>query len=121
MEAVTDDALRFQLRVTQDMASLREQAREQRGGRSAQPHQDPRDDAPPEVQEALRQFYMQHTATWADIALPALDGMTPRAAANDRRMRPRLETLLKDIEQKEASSPAGLRMDIPAIRRALGL
>ena len=121
VEAVTDDALRFQLRVTQDMASLREQAREQRGGRSAQPHQDPRDDAPPEVQEALRQFYMQHTATWADIALPALDGMTPRAAANDRRMRPRLETLLKDIEQKEASSPAGLRMDIPAIRRALGL
>ena len=32
-----------------------------------------------------------------------------------------VETLLKDLQQREAPRPVGLRMDIPAIRRALGV
>lgn len=39
------------------------------------------------------------------ILLPRACMLPPRAAANDRRMRPRLETLLKDLEQREASRP----------------
>ena len=121
VEAAVDDAIRFQLRVSENMESVRHAAQRQSKSAPAVSYVDPRADTPPELQAMLQQFYAQHTATWADIGLPALEGMTPRAAANDRRMRPRLETLLKDLEQKESSSPAGLRMDIPAIRRALGL
>ena len=40
------------------------------------------------------------------VDVPALDGMTPRAAARDRRMRPRLKNLLIDIENREARMAA---------------
>jgi hypothetical protein len=43
---------------------------------------------------------------WLDLDIPALDGMTPRAAARDRRMRPRLTRLLIDIENREARMAA---------------
>ncbi len=121
VEAAADDAIRFQLRVSENMESVRHAAQRQPSAADAEPDVDPRADTPPEVEAMLQQFYAQHTATWADIPLPALAGMTPRAAAQDRRMRPRLVTLFKDIEQKESSSPAGMRMDIRAIRRTLGL
>lgn len=120
VNAAAGDAIHFELRVSEPMESARARAMRQPKTQPIAPTVDPREE-PPEVQAVLKQFYTQHTATWSDIELPALDGMTPRAAAKDARMRPRLETLLKDIEQKEASSPAGFRMDIRAIRRALGL
>ncbi len=43
---------------------------------------------------------------WLDVDVPALDGKTPRQAAKDRRLRPRLKHLLIDIENREARMAA---------------
>lgn len=48
----------------------------------------------------------QQDRAWLDLDIPALDGMTPRTAARDRRMRPRLKNLLIDIENREARMAA---------------
>jgi len=42
----------------------------------------------------------EHDRKWVDNSIPALDGMTPRQAAADPTMRPRLVELLKDIENR---------------------
>ena len=51
---------------------------------------------------------------------PALDGMTPRAAARSPRVRSRLETLLKEFVQHEAPIPRRA-IDLEWIREELGL
>lgn len=43
---------------------------------------------------------------WLELEVPALDGQTPRQAAKDRRLRPRLRNLLIDIENREARMAA---------------
>lgn len=120
VEDACDDAVRFERRESESLESMRS-AMHAPAPDSSRSFVDPRAESSPEAQAVVREFYRQHTATWVDIELPALNGMTPRAAAKDKRMRPRLEILLKDIEQKESSSPPGMRMDIRAIRRALNL
>jgi hypothetical protein len=56
-------------------------------------------DFPPEIQaEVAGRFYEQHYRTWPDQPLPALDGRTPRWAATDKRLRPKLISLLKGFE-----------------------
>ena len=52
----------------------------------------------PEVQEWLRKYDRE----WLDLEIPALDGKTPRQAARDRRLRPRLLMLLMHIENEQA-------------------
>ena len=49
----------------------------------------------------MTQFKTAHYRSWIDEAVPALDNLTPRAAAKDKTMRPRLIDLLKDIENGE--------------------
>lgn len=58
-----------------------------------------------------------------DYSLPALDGMTPRAAARDARMRPRLVLLLKDMEARQATAPFAnpMALDFARLRRELGV
>lgn len=60
----------------------------------------PKDPAiPPEVQaEFAREFMERHYRTWPDQPLPALGNRTPRQAAALKSARPRLISLLKEME-----------------------
>ncbi len=44
------------------------------------------------------EFQERHYRGWLDDAIPALDGATPREAANDKRLLPRLENLIRGLE-----------------------
>jgi hypothetical protein len=60
---------------------------------------DPASTLPPELErEVVAQFYDQHYRSWPDVPLPALGGRTPRKAAKLKSTRPRLEALLKQLE-----------------------
>ena len=78
---------------------------------------------PPEVEaELVQDFKKKHFATWPDLSLPALDGMTPReAAAGSAKMRRELDVLLKSMEHGEARQLEAHRFDIGSLRRELGL
>ncbi len=77
--------------------------------------------AGPEVDALLRDFKAQHYATWPDVGLPALDGLSPREAAGQPKYRARLETLLKEMEYLESREEPVRRFDFGAIRRELGI
>jgi hypothetical protein len=68
------------------------------------PPDDPRSrsesaEIPPEVLEDLTlDHYARYYRQWVDEAIPALDGQTPRAAARDPALRPRLARLIRDLE-----------------------
>lgn len=54
---------------------------------------------PFEVQEALvLDHQARHYRKWMDEPVPMLDDQTPRAAAKDRALRPKLEELLRDLD-----------------------
>jgi hypothetical protein len=76
---------------------------------------------PPEAEAALRQFREQYMSDWLDDAIPALDGLTPREAARQPRMRSKLALLLKEIEQTEQRLPPAQRIDLRSLRDTLGL
>ena len=78
---------------------------------------------PPEIaRQVIHQFLETHYRSWPDIALPALDGRTPREAARDRALRPRLISLLKEMElsQSRASGPMA-SFDLTFLWAELGL
>jgi hypothetical protein len=76
---------------------------------------------PPEVeQEALARFHAEYDRKWLDMPLPALDGMTPRKAAADPGMRPRLVELLKDFENDQLRTDRKTS-DVAWLRDQLGL
>jgi hypothetical protein len=79
------------------------------------------DPPPPEADAFLRAFKERHYADWVDQELPALGGRSPRAAVRSKGGRAQVEILLKDIEYREASLPAGQRFDFSPIRDQLGL
>lgn len=54
----------------------------------------------------------EHFRAWLDRPNPGLDGMTPRAAATDPRMRRRLERTLREVEWREQGIPAAERADL---------
>ena len=58
---------------------------------------------------------------WLADNIPALDGMTPRAAADDPVMRPRLVALLDDFAWQERNSSQPAIMQAARLRTALGL
>ena len=82
---------------------------------------EPLEPASPEVQAVLREQKERHYARWIDVPLPALDEHTAREAVRTARGRERVDLLLKDLENREARQPAGVRFDFGPIRRALGL
>ena len=51
--------------------------------------------------QLMSELKERHFRSWPDINLPALDGRTPREAARDAAVRPRLIGLLKSIENSE--------------------
>jgi hypothetical protein len=62
-------------------------------------------------------------STYADQPVPALDGRTPREAARDPLLRPRLVTLMKRLvrQHDETCQRLGEQVDINGLLRALGL
>jgi hypothetical protein len=82
------------------------------------------DEIPPEVRNKLIAEYMEeHTAKWPDMALPALDGQTPRQAVKTAAGKLKVAALLRDFENIEAhkrqtSEPYS---DVARLRAELGL
>jgi hypothetical protein len=73
-------------------------------------------DIPPEIErELLQKMHKRHYAIFIDDKIPALDDMTPRAAATDLQMRPRLIELmkqhLKGIEEQNKDRGLDLNID----------
>lgn len=79
-------------------------------------------DLPPEAREALEAHAREFWANWFDSPVPALDGMTPRAAAKTEDGRELLESLMLFYESNiEADNPGLFEPNVPALRRELGL
>jgi tetratricopeptide (TPR) repeat protein len=78
----------------------------------------------PEVEaHFLGPMLHRHYKTWLDDAIPALDGTTPRSAAKDPRLRPKLIQLLREHEnqQDRARQRGELWYDIGWIWQELGI
>jgi hypothetical protein len=71
----------------------------------------------PEVAAALDGFIREYEATWLDEPIPALDGHTPRQAADDPTRRDDLIRLLDTFPVVDG----GIGMDADRLRVALGL
>jgi hypothetical protein len=83
-----------------------------------------RDEIPPEVRHKLIAEVMeQHAAKWPDMALPALDGQTPRQAVKSAAGRLKVSDLLRDFENIEGHKhQAGEPYcDVARLRAELGL
>ncbi len=76
---------------------------------------------PPELTAMLREFKERHMVQWLDEEVPALGGLTPRAAAKKPTSRAKLELLLRDLENREARLPAEEQFDFSKVREQLGL
>jgi hypothetical protein len=83
---------------------------------------DPLDGAPRGSGGAgLLAFKNSFFAAWLDEPNQKLDQATPRQAALDGELRPRLVRLLADLEGKEARLPKAERFSFAALRKELGL
>jgi hypothetical protein len=83
-----------------------------------------KDEIPPEVRHKLITEYMeQHTAKWPDMAIPALDGNTPRQAVKTAVGRLKVAALLRDFENLEGHKrqTGEPYCDVARIRAELGL
>ena len=76
---------------------------------------------PPEISAHLQDYKRKHYTSWLDMAIPALNGSTPRQASQDPAQRPALDLLLKDLERSEAMLPVAERFDMRSLRVELGL
>jgi tetratricopeptide (TPR) repeat protein len=79
---------------------------------------DPPDPDDPEIASALNQFIHDYEANWLDAPIPALDGHTPRQAADDPTRR---GDLIKLLDSFPAGATARGGMDVDRLRAALGL
>ena len=108
--------IRFRLRSEANTADIMQEAM----ASAASGEQEPAESHPPEMAAFMREFREKHMTAWLDDSIPALNGLTPRAAARSKRMRPVLDLLLKDFEHQEAQLPADERIDVGRLRRELG-
>ncbi len=101
---------------------IRHRAREHTDPRAlvGRPEPPGRATMPPEAAQLVLDFKRHHYSTWPDEHLPALDGLTPREAAERPAMRQRLALLLDDMEHGEQSFPPGERFDFDMLRSTLG-
>jgi hypothetical protein len=82
---------------------------------------DPSSIPPEALAEVERKIRDNFTARWLDMEIPALDGLTPRQAAMDRNARGKLEELIRQFEYMDAGGNDQRTMDLPRIRRELGM
>jgi tetratricopeptide (TPR) repeat protein len=76
------------------------------------------DPADPEIAAILEQMILQYETTWLDEKIPALDGSTPRQAADDPTRR---ADLIRLLDTFPAGPAAAGGMDADRLRAALGL
>ncbi len=76
---------------------------------------------PPELKAMLREYKKEHMRRWVDEEIPALGGLTPRAATAKPASRAKLDLLLKDMENQESRLPADEQVGFAEIRAELGL
>ena len=105
---VLDDSRR-PIRDTREAAELAEQLP------AAEDALDPND---PAVAEMLDEFIREYEAKWLDEPIPALDGHTPRQAADDPTRR---GDLIKLLDSFPADEDTPGRMSAERLRSALGL
>ncbi|HSB82322.1 MAG TPA: SEC-C metal-binding domain-containing protein, partial [Candidatus Methylomirabilis sp.] len=90
------DAILLRADVIEDPMEKLRTMPEGRRGREAS------SEIPPEVQtRLLGQTLHRHFTAWLDQEIPALDGRTPRQAARDVLLRPKLIQLLREIENAQ--------------------
>jgi len=78
----------------------------------------PLEPADPKVAAALEEFIRDYETRWLDEPIPALDGHTPRQAADDPTRR---GDLIRLLDSFPAGAAAGGGMDADRLRVALGL
>lgn len=79
-------------------------------------------DEEPELRAMMEEMARRHWETWFDLPVPALNDMTPRQAARTNEGHELLESLLLLYAiHDEDSRDNYLKVDIPALRRELGL
>ncbi|MEE9280651.1 MAG: SEC-C domain-containing protein [Myxococcota bacterium] len=96
---------------------LSEPVRRDAAERARRPEEAP----PPEAQQLVLDFKRAHYAGWANQALPALGGKSPRDAVRTPTGRAAVDVLLKDMENLEQRSPSSERFDFSELRGKLGL
>lgn len=74
-----------------------------------------------EATEGMLDFKIRFFKTWADEPNDRLAGSTPRQAAEDRALKPKLLGLITELEKRESKLPKKERYSFKAIRRDLGL
>jgi hypothetical protein len=79
------------------------------------------DNRPPEFAAIEAEMTAQHWKKWLDEPVPALGNKTPRQAARSARGRERLEALFAEFQWRSEKQPAHVRVDVAALRQALGL
>jgi hypothetical protein len=117
LESHLGTMVRFRLRSEANTAAMMQQAMT----KAAAENRAPAEPQPAEMVAFMREFREQHMTAWLDESIPALDGLTPRASARVKHMRPALDLLLKEFEHHEARLPAEERIDIGRLRRELML
>ena len=75
----------------------------------------------PEAEQLVLDFKRRHYADWPDHPLPALDGKTPREAAQTVQGRGAVDVLLKEMENLEQRMGEGESFDFSGLRSELGL
>lgn len=96
LEGLAPQALRYRVTSTEDMKQTMTRA-------ESRHRADAPNSLPPDVEaELLHTYYEDHYRAWVDQPVPALDNLTPRQAAGDRRRRPKLIGLLKEFENRAA-------------------
>lgn len=109
------DLLRHQLDTFEDPAVAFARLRPQRNA-----IQDAEQLSVKRRQEIESRVLQQHYQRWLDEQVPALSGVTPRQAAADPSLRPRLVALLKDFENRSQRG-SGALYDFDHLRRELGI
>lgn len=75
----------------------------------------------PEIEALEAELVHRHWDAWIDTKVPALGNRTPSQAARTAPGRERLAALLADVARTAERSPAGVRPDVEALRRRLGM
>lgn len=106
-------AVRYRATSHEDLARIaKEHLKKKLRGDQGEEEEPPRSSIPPEVQEELVLDHLgRHYRAWVDLPVPALDDATPRAVAKDGKLRPRLVSMLHELEgqysrQLKAGEPA---------------
>lgn len=97
VEEIAGDAVRHLVTAVEDAREALERTPQGEPGRGGRPAGEEPVLPDAEMERLAHQVLDRHYRTWPDTALPALDGLTPREAAADPEMRPRVIELLESL------------------------